>query len=328
MRASSDSVQSSVAAGDPLAGGDRLAASSSSTRARRRGCRRRPTRGARWKASNALTTSAAVDVVAHLLAAVAEDRVRLAGDGAAHQVGEEAVQLRAGVLRAGQAAAAEADGRHVEVAPVLLHHQVGGGLRDAEQRVHASRRSTSWCRCRRSSGWSSGSSSRVAALLERQEVRRVAVDLVGRGEDERRVGLHAARVASSRFSVPLALTREVGLRVATPPSRATAARRCGRPSSRSRADALEQPQDAVGVADVELGSRRNCRRAASTQPLGRARRSRRRARRSAARMSFSIPITSKPARAKCATASEPISPPDPVTIDRRHMQAILEDVRV
>src|SRR5206468_511886 len=31
-------------------------------------------------------------------------------------------------------------------------------------------------------------------------------------------------------------------------------------------------------------------------------------------MSFSRPITSKPSRTKCATDSEPIRPPDPVTI--------------
>src|SRR5690242_10134726 len=60
----------------------------------------------------------AVDVVPHLLSAVAEDGVRLAGHGAAHQVGEEPVQLRARVVRAGETAAAEADGRQVEVAPV------------------------------------------------------------------------------------------------------------------------------------------------------------------------------------------------------------------
>src|SRR5438067_7575782 len=52
-----------------------------------------------------------VDVVADLLAAVAEDRVALARDGALHQVGEEAVKLRAGVVWAGQAAAAKAHRR-------------------------------------------------------------------------------------------------------------------------------------------------------------------------------------------------------------------------
>src|SRR5271154_3110532 len=46
-----------------------------------------------------------VDVVAHLLAAIAKDRVGSASDSALHEVGEKAVQLRASVLRAGQAAA-------------------------------------------------------------------------------------------------------------------------------------------------------------------------------------------------------------------------------
>src|SRR5207248_1146252 len=55
-----------------------------------------------------------VDVVAHLLAAVAEDGVGPRGDDAAHQVSEEAVQLGAGVVRPRQAAAAEADRRNVE----------------------------------------------------------------------------------------------------------------------------------------------------------------------------------------------------------------------
>ena len=46
----------------------------------------------------------------------------------------------------------------------------------------------------------------LADVHERQAVRRVAVDLVGRGEDERRLRARPVRVASSRFSVPLALT--------------------------------------------------------------------------------------------------------------------------
>ncbi len=78
-----------------------------------------------------------VDVVAHLLPAVAEHGVGLAEHGAAHQVGQEPVQPRARVVGAGQAAAAKADRGHVEVAPVLLHEQVGRGLGDAEQRVGA-----------------------------------------------------------------------------------------------------------------------------------------------------------------------------------------------
>src|SRR3954468_11449149 len=61
-----------------------------------------------------------VDVVPHLLAAVAEDRVALARHGAAHQVRQEPVELRTSVVGPGQAAASEAGRGHLEVAPVLL----------------------------------------------------------------------------------------------------------------------------------------------------------------------------------------------------------------
>ena len=69
-----------------------------------------------------------VDVVADLLALVAEDAVGAALEAALDEVAEEAVQLDAGVVGAGEAAAAEAAGGHAEVAAVLLHHDVGGDL--------------------------------------------------------------------------------------------------------------------------------------------------------------------------------------------------------
>ena len=47
------------------------------------------------------------------------------------------MQGGAGVARACQAAAAERDRLHPEVAPVFLHRDVGGELRDAEDRVQA-----------------------------------------------------------------------------------------------------------------------------------------------------------------------------------------------
>ena len=77
----------------------------------------------------------AADVVAHLLALVAVDRVRGARDRRLHQVGEEPVELGAGVDGAGDAAAAQAARGHVEIAPVLLGQEIGGGLRDSEERV-------------------------------------------------------------------------------------------------------------------------------------------------------------------------------------------------
>src|SRR5438105_9759917 len=77
-----------------------------------------------------------VDVVADLLALVAEDSVRPALADRPGEIGEEPVELGARVVWTGQAAAAEAGGRQAEVAAVLLHEQVGRGLRDAEEAVH------------------------------------------------------------------------------------------------------------------------------------------------------------------------------------------------
>src|SRR6478735_2895605 len=76
-----------------------------------------------------------MNVVAHLLAAIAEHRVGLSRHRAAHQVGEEAVELRSGVIWAGEAAAAKACSGHFKVAAVLLHEQVSRRLGHTEERV-------------------------------------------------------------------------------------------------------------------------------------------------------------------------------------------------
>ena len=68
----------------------------------------------------------AVDVIAHLLAFVAKNPVRLPGDRAFHQVGQETVQFRAGMGRAGEATAAEAHGLHAEIIAIFLHQHIGG----------------------------------------------------------------------------------------------------------------------------------------------------------------------------------------------------------
>ena len=94
------------------------------------------------------------------------------------------MELGARMVRAGEAAAAEAHGRHPEVAPVLLHHHVGGDLGGAEDRVHASRRYAST----RRSPFAYVRVGVVPAGLEldqRDLVGRVAVDLVRRHEGER-----------------------------------------------------------------------------------------------------------------------------------------------
>ena len=95
------------------------------------------------------------------------------------------MQLRPRVVGAGQAAAAKARGRHPEVAAVLLDEQVGARLRHAEQRV---RRAVD--RHRRVDAAViavlDGQLEARVELDERQLVGQVAVDLVGRAEDERR----------------------------------------------------------------------------------------------------------------------------------------------
>ncbi len=191
----------------------------------------------------------AVQVVAHLLALVAEDRVGVAGHGALHQVGEEAVQLGAGVVGAGEAAGAEADRRHLEVAAVLLDQQVGRRLRGAEERVQGR-----VDRHRRVDAAEPvvvlGQLQPRLQLFQRQPVGRVAVDLVGRGEDEGRLGaVLAGRLEQVERAV--GVDAEVGLRVAGGP----VVRGLGGGVD-DQLDLLaglgEDAIDALGVADVEV----------------------------------------------------------------------------
>ena len=83
-------------------------------------------------------------------------------------------------------------------------------------------------------------------------------------------------------------------------------------SSMSRACRANSALDAVGVADVELGERKPStlvdqalRDVGVVEASGPKKR---------ARMSFSMPMTSKPCSAKWRTDSEPIRPPEPVTM--------------
>ena len=77
----------------------------------------------------------AVDVVAHLLAFVAENLVFAAFEVAFHEVAEEAVEFHAGVVRTGEAATAQAAGGHVEIASVFLHHDIRRDFGCAEEGV-------------------------------------------------------------------------------------------------------------------------------------------------------------------------------------------------
>ena len=77
----------------------------------------------------------AVDVVAHLLAFVAEHLVGTAFEVALDKIAQEAVQFHAAVLGACEAAAAQRAGGHAKVAAVFLHHHVRRQLRRAKERV-------------------------------------------------------------------------------------------------------------------------------------------------------------------------------------------------
>ena len=79
----------------------------------------------------------AVDVVADLLALVAEDPVEAPLDVATHQVAKKAMQLDPAVVGTRQAAATQAAGLHAEVAPIFLHHDVTGELRGPKEAVFA-----------------------------------------------------------------------------------------------------------------------------------------------------------------------------------------------
>ena len=72
------------------------------------------------RAHNVMT----MNIVADLLALVAENGISAAGNGHLHEVGKEAMKFDAGVRRPGKATAAENTDFHAEIAAVFLSHQV------------------------------------------------------------------------------------------------------------------------------------------------------------------------------------------------------------
>ena len=132
----------------------------------------------------------AVDVVADLFAFVAVDFVFLALEIALHEVAEETVQLDAGVVGAGEASAAQAAGRHIEVAAIFLDDDVRSGFGGAEEGVLGL-----------VDGEILGDAVGVGRviiiparlkLLEFDVIRTVSVDLVGRHVGEGRLGAGTA----------------------------------------------------------------------------------------------------------------------------------------
>jgi hypothetical protein len=119
------------------------------------------------------------------------------------------------MVRASEAAPTEADGRHLKVATVLLDHKVGSGLRDAEERVervvdrHRGRDAAVELVVLRQF-------EPLLELDERQGVRPIAVDLVGRTENERGVRLVVPR-RLEEVKRSVRVYSEVGLRIARCP---------------------------------------------------------------------------------------------------------------
>ena len=103
---------------------------------RRRGCRRAALRGRSSNARTARADVVRVDVVAHLLALVARRRgtARRRGRAARGRRGSRAARRRRGSAPVRQPPRKQTVGMS-EVAAVLLHEQVGGGLGRAEEAV-------------------------------------------------------------------------------------------------------------------------------------------------------------------------------------------------
>src|SRR5713101_54075 len=129
---------------------------------------------------------AAMNVVAHLFCLITKDLIRRACGCTPHEIGEESMQLRARVARAGQTSTAKAGGFHVEIAAIFLHENVRGCLRRPEQGVfrgidtHGFRDAMLVIRM-------APIELPAGVLFDQwQVVRTIAVYLVGRGEDEDR----------------------------------------------------------------------------------------------------------------------------------------------
>ena len=70
----------------------------------------------------------AMDVIPNLLPPVTEDSVWVAHHRAPHEIGEEAVQLRPGMVRPSKTPSSETGSLHPEVSTVLLNQHVGCDL--------------------------------------------------------------------------------------------------------------------------------------------------------------------------------------------------------
>src|SRR5436190_11604175 len=132
-----------------------------------------------------------MNVVADLLSLVTVNAINTLLDVAPDEVTEKPVKLDTAVIRPGKAAAAQAAGLHPEIASVLLHHEIGSGLRRTEDTVLALIDRERLCDA------IAEFLVRVvparSLFLERDVVWRVAVDLVRAHENKSGIGRAALR---------------------------------------------------------------------------------------------------------------------------------------
>lgn len=77
----------------------------------------------------------AVNVIADLLPLVAVDPIFAAFHVTLHQIAQKTVKLDTAVVRAGEAASAQAAGRHPKISAILLDHDVGGDFGGTKKAV-------------------------------------------------------------------------------------------------------------------------------------------------------------------------------------------------
>ena len=156
-------------------------------------------------------------------------------------MGDPALVFGAELVRPVDAAHAKDDRRQAERARVVEHVLVGRALRAAVRAVEVERARLSRCRARRPTR-----PRHVAqAALAQRDIVEVAVDLVRGREQQAAADRASARIASSRFSVPRALTSKSCERIVRLVVTATCAAKWN-----TRVDAGDRRGDGGRIADV------------------------------------------------------------------------------
>src|SRR3981081_567149 len=77
-----------------------------------------------------------MNIVAYLFSFIAIYPVCLSFQIASDQIAQKSVLLHSGMIGAGEAAATQATGWHLKVAPILLHHHIGRYFGSAKNGMH------------------------------------------------------------------------------------------------------------------------------------------------------------------------------------------------